>query len=58
MFFKIQSGKKNMLQNLKIGLKYWKILKMKIILTILSSSDQGNKTTANKKGQNHRNIKK
>jgi len=35
MFFKIESQKKNMLQNLKKGSKCWKILKMKIILTII-----------------------
>jgi hypothetical protein len=35
MFFKIQSGNKNMLWNLIIGSKYWKIWKMKLILTII-----------------------
>ena len=35
MLFKIQSGNKNTLQNLKIGSKYWKILMMKIILKII-----------------------
>ena len=35
IFFKIQSGNKNMLQNFIAGLKYWKIWKMKIILTII-----------------------
>jgi len=35
MFSIIQSGNKNMLQNLKTGSKYWKILNLKIILTII-----------------------
>ena len=34
IFFKIQSGNKNMLQNL-IGSKYWKIWKILIIFTII-----------------------
>jgi len=35
IFFKIQIGNKDMLQNLIIGSKYWEICKLKIILTII-----------------------